>query len=87
MKYDESSLNLKEVGGAEGIRAYWTHYIDSSDGLIWVVDSTDRKRINDSKTELQKLLSDPKLTGNPLMVFCNKCDEEGMSVQEISAYL
>ena len=48
VKYDDSNLNLKEVGGAEGIRPYWTHYIDSSDGLIWVVDSSDRRRINDS---------------------------------------
>ena len=48
VKYDNSKLNLKEVGGAEGIRPYWTHYINSSDGLIWVVDSADRRRINDS---------------------------------------
>ena len=87
VKYDNSNLNLKEVGGAEGIRTYWTHYIDSSDGLIWVVDSTDRKRINDSKTELHKLLADSKLAGNPLIVFCNKNDQDGMSVSEISAYL
>ena len=90
MKYNNANLNLKEVGGAEGIRPYWTHYIDSSDGLIWVVDSGDRKRINDSCTELHKLLADPKLAGNPLVVFCNKQDSGGssaMSVAEVSAYL
>ena len=82
-------MNLKEVGGSAGIRSYWTHYLDNADGLIWVVDSTDKERIQDSKKELQKLLADPKLKGCPLTVFCNKQDINGekFSVAEVSANL
>ena len=80
-------MNLKEVGGGAEIRSYWTQCIDGSDGLIWVIDSTDRNKIDDSKTELHKLLEDSKLAGNPLIVFCNKEDQEGMRTAEISEYL
>ena len=86
-KYDSSTLNLKEVGGAAAIRPYWTHYIDNAQGLIWVVDSSDRKRINDSKSELHKLLISPKLSDCPLLVLANKSDAGGMSVAEMSAFL
>ena len=58
MKRDMTSLNLKEVGGGENVRPYWEHYIDKSDGLIWVVDASDQARVEDSKKELHKLLQD-----------------------------
>ena len=45
MKYQNSNLNFKEVGGSEDIRSYWTHYIEKTDGLVWVLDSNDRNRI------------------------------------------
>ena len=45
LKYNNTNLNLKEVGGGDASRPYWTHYIDNSDGLIWVVDTSNRARI------------------------------------------
>lgn len=38
-------LNLWDVGGQKTIRAYWRNYFESTDGLIWVVDSADRTRM------------------------------------------
>ena len=54
---------------------------------MWVVDASDRKRINTSKTELHKLLASPKLGDSPLLVFANKSDAGGMQVAEVSAFL
>ena len=59
--------------------------IENTHGLIWVVDSTDRKRINESKTALHTILEDPKLADHPLIVFCNKQDQEGLTDVEIAA--
>ncbi|CAG8747145.1 4506_t:CDS:2, partial [Dentiscutata erythropus] len=38
------------------IRTYWRNYFEKIDGVIWVVDSADRMRLDDCKKELQALL-------------------------------
>jgi len=35
-------LNIWDVGGQRTIRAYWRNYFESTDGLVWVIDSSDR---------------------------------------------
>ena len=49
-------LNIWDVGGQKSLRSYWRNYFESTDGLIWVVDSADRRRLGDCKTELKGLL-------------------------------
>ena len=49
-------LNIWDVGGQKSLRSYWRNYFESTDGLIWVVDSADRRRISDCKQELDALL-------------------------------
>lgn len=49
-------LNLWDVGGQKSLRSYWRNYFESTDGLIWVVDSADRRRLQDCKQELDALL-------------------------------
>lgn len=40
-------LNVWDVGGQRTIRSYWRNYYESTDGLIWVVDSADVHRMQD----------------------------------------
>ncbi|XP_062950503.1 ADP-ribosylation factor-like protein 2 isoform X2 [Cynocephalus volans] len=49
-------LNIWDVGGQKSLRSYWRNYFESTDGLIWVVDSADRQRMQDCQRELQNLL-------------------------------
>ncbi|XP_021120266.1 ADP-ribosylation factor-like protein 2 isoform X1 [Heterocephalus glaber] len=49
-------LNIWDVGGQKSLRSYWRNYFESTDGLIWVVDSADRQRLQDCARELQGLL-------------------------------
>lgn len=49
-------LNIWDVGGQKSLRSYWRNYFESTDGLIWVVDSADRQRMRDCQRELQSLL-------------------------------
>ena len=46
-------LNIWDVGGQKSLRSYWRNYFESTDGLIWVVDSVDRRRLADCKEELK----------------------------------
>lgn len=77
-------LNIWDVGGQKTIRSYWQNYFEKTDTLIWVVDATDRLRIDDCRQELADLLLEERLMGASLLVFANKTDVEScMTVDEI----
>ncbi len=45
-----------DVGGQKTLRSYWRNYYEKTDALIWVVDATDRLRLDDCRVELAGLL-------------------------------
>lgn len=54
-----------DVGGQDKIRPLWRHYYQNTQGCIFVVDSNDRDRIDDSqgyersaKDELSRMLAE-----------------------------
>ena len=47
-----------DVGGQKTLRSYWRNYFEKTDALIWVVDATDRLRIQDCREELHGLLQE-----------------------------
>ncbi|XP_025113262.1 ADP-ribosylation factor-like protein 3 [Pomacea canaliculata] len=67
-------LNVWDIGGQRKIRPYWKNYFDNTDLLIYVIDSADRKRHEETGVELQELLEEEKLAGVPVLVFANKQD-------------
>mmetsp|Transcript_13051 Transcript_13051/g.24374 ORF Transcript_13051/g.24374 Transcript_13051/m.24374 type:complete len:170 (+) Transcript_13051:35-544(+) len=71
---DGFKLNVWDVGGQETIRTYWRDYFDHTDALVFVIDSADRRRLEESAMELRGLLEEEKLAGIPLLVFANKQD-------------
>ncbi|KAH0278888.1 ARF/SAR superfamily, partial [Aureobasidium melanogenum] len=82
--YDGYKLNIWDVGGQKTLRTYWKNYFEKTDTLIWVVDGTDRERIDDCRQELEGLLLQERLMGASLLVFMNKSDVAGcMSSEEI----
>ncbi|OAR00402.1 hypothetical protein LLEC1_01358 [Akanthomyces lecanii] len=68
---------LGDVGGQKTLRSYWRNYFEKTDALIWVVDSTDRLRIEDCREELHGLLQEERLAGACLLIFANKTDVDG----------
>ncbi|KAM0136430.1 hypothetical protein ACHAPC_005392 [Botrytis cinerea] len=81
-------LNIWDVGGQKTLRSYWRNYFEKTDALIWVVDATDRLRIEDCKEELHALLQEERLSGASLLVFANKTDVNGcMTKTEIKDML
>mmetsp|Transcript_20591 Transcript_20591/g.57912 ORF Transcript_20591/g.57912 Transcript_20591/m.57912 type:complete len:182 (-) Transcript_20591:275-820(-) len=71
---DGFKLNVWDIGGQKTIRPYWSNYFESSDALVYVIDSSDRRRLEESGSELAELLAEDKLGGIPLLVFANKQD-------------
>ena len=88
VEHNNFKLNIQDVGGQTTIRSYWRNYFEQTDGLIWVVDSGDKLRLEDCRNELHKLLQQEKLAGATLMVFCNKQDVNGaLNPKEIKEVL
>ncbi|GAB0137195.1 ADP-ribosylation factor-like protein 2 [Epichloe bromicola] len=86
--YDGYKLNIWDVGGQKTLRSYWRNYFEKTDALIWVVDATDRLRIEDCRKELHGLLLEERLSGASLLIFSNKTDVEGcMDEQEVRTAL
>ncbi|KPM36058.1 hypothetical protein AK830_g10517 [Neonectria ditissima] len=84
IEYEGYKLNIWDVGGQKTLRSYWRNYFEKTDALIWVVDATDRLRIQDCRDELEGLLQEERLSGASLLVFANKTDVDGcMTEQEI----
>lgn len=46
VEYKNISFTVWDVGGQDKIRPLWRHYYQNTQGLIFVVDSNDRDRID-----------------------------------------
>merc|ERR1712070_65418 len=67
-------LNVWDIGGQKHIRPYWKNYYANTDAIIYLVDSADKRRIDEAAEELDALLSEDALAGVPLLIFANKQD-------------
>ncbi|XP_051157360.1 ADP-ribosylation factor-like protein 3 isoform X1 [Leptopilina boulardi] len=78
-------LNVWDIGGARKIRPYWRNYFENTDVLIYVVDSADIKRLEETGQELFELLLEDKLRNVPLLVYANKQDiSQAVTAAEIA---
>eukprot|EP01155_Anaeramoeba_flamelloides_P010223 Anaeramoba_flamelloidesa325111_439.p1 GENE.a325111_439~~a325111_439.p1 ORF type:complete len:180 (+),score=40.00 a325111_439:57-596(+) len=85
VQYKNVKFNVWDVGGQEKIRPLWRHYFTGTQGLIFVVDSNDRARIDEARNELHKIISDREMRESLLLVFANKQDlPNAMDAQEVS---
>merc|ERR1712241_275628 len=48
VEYKNINFTVWDVGGQDKIRRLWRHYYQGTQGVIFVVDSNDRERIDDS---------------------------------------
>ena len=55
-------------------RALWHYYLENTDAIIFVVDSSDRERFAEVKDELFDLMGDDRLRNAVLLVLANKQD-------------
>ena len=75
--YKNTKFNVWDVGGQDKIRPLWRHYFSGTQGLIFVVDSNDRDRIDEARTELGRIIQDREMKDALLLVFANKQDISG----------
>ena len=62
--YKNISFHVWDVGGQDKIRQLWRHYYTNTQGIIFVVDSNDRDRVDDAREELHKMINDEEAKVN-----------------------
>ena len=75
--YKDIQLTIYDVGGQDKLRVLWKHHYKLSDGIIFVLDSTDNDNIEDAAVELKKMFIDEDLYECPILVMANKQDLSG----------
>lgn len=75
--YKNISFSVWDVGGQASIRRLWRRYYEGSHAVIFVVDSSDRGRIEEAKAELMSMMEADELRAAVLLIFANKQDLPG----------
>ena len=88
IQYKNLEFNCWDIGSQNKARNQWHHHFEKTQGIIYVVDSNDGERINESAEYLGLVLDDERLNGVPIIIYANKMDlPSAMSVPQISERL
>lgn len=71
------TMTVWDMGGQERMRALWRMYLRGTDGVIFVIDSADKERVQEAKEELHRILASQELRGAPIVLVANKQDLPG----------
>jgi len=70
------SFTAFDMSGQSRYRTLWGNYYRTTNGIIFVIDSSDKARILIAREEVQQLLAHPDISSRniPILFFANKMD-------------
>ncbi|CCW61599.1 unnamed protein product [Phytomonas sp. EM1] len=80
---DGMRAKLCDLGGQRSIREFWKDYYNNTDCVIYVVDSSDTRRLEESHNTFQEILEG--IPNVPVLVFANKQDLATSKTPEVIA--
>lgn len=84
VEFDKVLVKCWDLGGQESLRTLWEGYFNDAHAVVFVVDSTDRARIEECRDELQKIISTEVMVSTPVLMLANKQDrDECLEVEDI----
>ncbi|XP_076857173.1 ADP-ribosylation factor-like protein 15a [Brachyhypopomus gauderio] len=88
VSFPNAVLNVKELGGADNIKKYWSRYYQGSQGVVFVLDSSvSDEELEACRGELHLALQHPQLCTLPFLILANHQDSPAArSVAEIKKY-
>ena len=82
------NLNILDMGGQKNFRMLWVDYLNTVDIVLYVIDSSDEERLEESLIELQKMLVLTEANDVPILIIVNKIDlPNAMSAWDIGQKL
>ncbi len=79
IEFEKKKLTILELAYREINELLLKHYNQSIDGIIFVVDSSDKNRHEEACKVIQDVLAYEELKNCPILVFANKQDLEDSS--------
>ncbi|OIR58695.1 MAG: ADP-ribosylation factor-related protein [Amphiamblys sp. WSBS2006] len=71
------NMTLWDLGGMEEFLSGWKNFYPEAEGLVFVVDSSDRETVSRAKEIFGEVMKEKELSGIPIVVICNKSDLYG----------
>ncbi|NXC27769.1 ARL14 protein, partial [Campylorhamphus procurvoides] len=82
------TLTVWDVGGQEKMRQLWGNFLEDTACLLYVVDSSDKRRLEESRKEFELILKNESIKDVPVVVLANKQDLAGaLNAEEITRRL
>lgn len=69
LKQAKFEVTIFDLGGGKRIRGIWKNYYAESYGVVFVVDSSDIQRIQETKDTMAEVLRHPRIAGKPVLVW------------------
>lgn len=79
---DEFDVLVYDLGGGSRFRGIWPQYYADVHGIIYMVDSADPDRFEESRDCLHQMMADERSSGKPLLLLANKQDTPGAASLE-----
>ncbi len=58
IEFQDNQFLMFDISGDEKIRIMWRNYYDNCHGLIFVIDCTDKDRLDTAKGELERMFGE-----------------------------
>ncbi|KIH46513.1 ADP-ribosylation factor family protein [Ancylostoma duodenale] len=90
VSYRDLLFSTWDLGAQRKLPLLWKHYFNNTEAVIFVVDSTDRERMDYARSLLHMILEEPNLQELKfhLLVFANKQDlPNAMTAAEVTEAL
>lgn len=71
-----SVLQFWDLGGQRDLRSLWPKYYSDCHAVCFIIDSTDKARMEETWDIFDGLVTDSRLEGLPTLVLANKMDDE-----------
>ncbi|GBP16707.1 Cytochrome P450 4c3 [Eumeta japonica] len=85
LEYKNISFTIWDFAGRPGMRPMLRHYFQNTQGVIFVVDSSDTKRIDEVKHLITDMLQEEAFRDAVVLMFANKQDmPNAMSASELT---
>lgn len=88
MDVNRAKIVFWDLGGQVGLRVLWDKYFSDAHALVYVVDATNKTRLQESHRELGNIMADKELAGAPVLVMVNKQDVSGaVTAKEVGSVI
>lgn len=68
IKYESRLITLYDLGGGSRVRDIWKHYVAESFGFIYLIDSSNRNRLNESRITLNAFVENERVHRKPILM-------------------